>query len=102
VISTSTTLPSQGRRPKEPAPLVLIKNKKNLATFRKDLYLCRRKPISTMEATMTTPHKTRSARRFRNRREAADAYARKMGWKPMTPEEKIAFDEAIRMVTNLD
>lgn len=55
-----------------------------------------------MEATMITPHKTRFARRFRNRREAADAYARKMGWKPMTPAEKIAFDEAIRMVTNLD
>ena len=55
-----------------------------------------------METAMITPHKTRSARRFRNRREAADAYARKMGWKPMTPEEKIAFDEAIRMVTNLD
>ena len=55
-----------------------------------------------METTTTTTPQAMPARRFKNRREAADAYAKKMGWGPLTPEEKKELDEAIRMVTNLD
>lgn len=40
-------------------------------------------------------------RKYKNRREAIEAYEREMGWTPLTAEEKIALDEAIRMVTNL-
>ena len=41
-------------------------------------------------------------RRFKNRLEEIRAINEAKGWDPMTPEERKAFDEAIRMVTNLD
>ena len=40
--------------------------------------------------------------KFKNRREQADYYARLRGWGPLTEEDKIALDDAVRMVTNLD
>lgn len=40
-------------------------------------------------------------RKFKNRFEQVDYYAKLRGWQPMTPEEKKGFDEAIRMITNL-
>jgi hypothetical protein len=56
-----------------------------------------------METTTTITPQPMPARRFKNRREELNAYYKLMGWdKPMTLEEKTAFDEAIRMVTNLD
>ena len=41
-------------------------------------------------------------RKFKNRREQADYYAKLRGWGPLTEEDKIALDDAVRMVTNLD
>ena len=41
-------------------------------------------------------------KKFKNRREQADWYAQMMGWGPMTEEDKIALDDAVRLVTNLD
>ena len=41
-------------------------------------------------------------RKFKNRFEQADWYARQMGWGPLTAEDRQAIDEAVRMVTNLD
>ena len=40
--------------------------------------------------------------KFKNRREQADYYAKLRGWGPLTEEDKIALDDAVRMVTNLD
>ena len=42
------------------------------------------------------------AKKFKNRREQADYYAKLRGWGPLTEEDKIALDDAVRMVTNLD
>ena len=41
-------------------------------------------------------------KKFKNRREQADYYAKLRGWKPLTDEEKAELDDAIRMITNLD
>lgn len=41
-------------------------------------------------------------RQFKNRSEQRDYYARLRGWKPLTEEEKLIIDDAVRMVTNLD
>ena len=41
-------------------------------------------------------------RKFKNRREQADYYAKLRGWGPLTEEDKIALDDAVRMITNLD
>lgn len=41
-------------------------------------------------------------RKFKNRREQADYYAKMHGWDPLTEEDKIALDDIVRMVTNLD
>jgi len=41
-------------------------------------------------------------RKFKNRRELADWVAERRGWGPLTEEDKIALDDAVRMVTNLD
>jgi len=41
-------------------------------------------------------------KKFKNRREQADYYAKLRGWGPLTEEDKIALDDAVRMVTNLD
>ena len=46
--------------------------------------------------------KAMEERRFRDRREQADWYASQMGWGPLTPEEKMDLDDALRMVTNFD
>ena len=40
--------------------------------------------------------------KFKNSREQADYYAKLRGWGPLTEEDKIALDDAVRMVTNLD
>ena len=57
------------------------------------LYLC------------THNHKTTTIMeemKFKNRREQADYYAKLRGWGPLTEEDKIALDDAVRLVTNLD
>jgi hypothetical protein len=41
-------------------------------------------------------------KKFKNRREQVDYYAKLRGWGPLTEEDKIALDDAVRMVTNLD
>jgi len=41
-------------------------------------------------------------RKFKNRREQADYYAKLRGWGPLTDEDRAAIDDAVRMVTNLD
>jgi len=41
-------------------------------------------------------------KKFKNRREQSDYYAKLRGWGPLTEEDKIALDDAVRMVTNLD
>ena len=41
-------------------------------------------------------------RKFKNRREQMEDYARRMGWGPLTEEDKIALDDIVRMVTKLD
>ncbi len=38
-------------------------------------------------------------RKFKNRREQMEDYARRMGWGPLTEEDKIALDDIVRMVT---
>lgn len=40
--------------------------------------------------------------KFKNRREQADYYAKLRGWGPLTEEEKVLLDDAVRLVTNLD
>lgn len=40
--------------------------------------------------------------KFKNRTERLDYYAKLRGWEPLTEEDKIALDDAVRMVTNLD
>jgi len=41
-------------------------------------------------------------RKFKNRRERAEWLDAQRGWGPLTEEDKIALDDAVRMVTNLD
>ena len=41
-------------------------------------------------------------KKFKNRREQADYYAKLRGWGPLTEEDKIALDDAVRLITNLD
>ncbi len=41
-------------------------------------------------------------RKFKNRREQMEDYARRMGWGLLTEEDKIALDDIVRMVTKLD
>ena len=41
-------------------------------------------------------------RKFKNRTEQADYYAKLRGWGPLTDEDRAAIDDAVRMVTNLD
>ena len=41
-------------------------------------------------------------KKFKNRSEQRDYYAKLRGWKPLSYEEKLELDEAVRMVTNLD
>ncbi len=40
--------------------------------------------------------------KFKNRREQMEYYAKLRGWGPLTEEDKIALDDAVRLVTNLD
>lgn len=40
--------------------------------------------------------------KFKNRSEQADYYAKLRGWGPLTEEEEVALDDAVRMITNLD
>ena len=64
-----------------------------LAAFRKKYYFCIVNDIITwiMEEI-----------KFKNRREQADYYAKLRGWGPLTEEEKVLLDDAVRLVTNLD
>lgn len=39
---------------------------------------------------------------FKNRGEQRDYYAKLRGWGPLTEEDRIILDDAVRMVTNLD
>lgn len=55
-----------------------------------------------METTTTTTPQPMPVRKFKNRGEQVAYYAKMRGRGQMTPEQKKAFDEAIRMVTNLD
>lgn len=57
------------------------------------MYLCTVKPQTTT---------VMEEMKFNNRREQADYYAKLRGWGPLTEEDKIALDDAVRMVTNLD
>ena len=41
-------------------------------------------------------------KKFKNRRERMDYFAKLRGWGPLTEEDKIALDDAVRLVTNLD
>ena len=63
------------------------------AAFRKKYYFCIVNDIITwiMEEI-----------KFKNRREQADYYAKLRGWGPLTEEEKVLLDDAVRLVTNLD
>jgi hypothetical protein len=79
-------------------PPLLTQKRKNspqtFAPFNICSYICRRKSLNTsldMEE-----------RKFKNRREQADYYAKLRGWGPLTEEDKAAIDDAVRMVTNLD
>ena len=56
---------------------------------------------TNMEETMKPEYKMEE-RKFKNRREQMEDYARRMGWGPLTEEDKIALDDIVRMVTNLD
>lgn len=40
--------------------------------------------------------------RFKNRSEQIEWFAKLRGWEPLTEEDKIALDDAVRMITNLD
>ena len=46
--------------------------------------------------------KVMEERKFKNRREQMEYYAKLRGWGPLTEEDKIALDDAVRMITNLD
>lgn len=48
-----------------------------------------------MDTTVMTPQRISPLERSR-------MVARKKGWGPLTPEEKKAIDDIVRMVTNLD
>jgi len=41
-------------------------------------------------------------KKFKNRRERLEWLDAQKGWGPLTEEDKIALDDAVRMVTNLD
>ncbi len=41
-------------------------------------------------------------KQFKNRREQIEWYNKQRGWGPLTEEEKLIIDDAVRMVTNLD
>ena len=41
-------------------------------------------------------------RRFKNRSEQIEWYAKQRGWEPLTEEDIAALDDAVRMITNLD
>ena len=41
-------------------------------------------------------------KKFKNRREQADWIAKQRGWGPLTEEDKIALDDAVRLITSLD
>ena len=41
-------------------------------------------------------------RKFKNRSERMKWVAEQRGWGPLTEEDKIALDDIVRMVTNLD
>lgn len=41
-------------------------------------------------------------RQFKNRSEQIEWYAQQRGWEPLTEEDKVALDDAVRMITNLD
>ena len=41
-------------------------------------------------------------RQFKNRSEQIEWYAKQRGWEPLTEEDKVALDDAVRMITNLD
>ena len=41
-------------------------------------------------------------KKFKNRRERAEWLDAQRGWGPLTEEDKIALDDAVRMITNLD
>jgi len=43
-----------------------------------------------------------TTRRFKDRREQSDYYAKLRGWGPLTDEERAIIDDAVRLVTNLD
>ena len=46
--------------------------------------------------------KVMEEKKFKNRREQMEYYAKLRGWGPLTEEEKIILDDAVRMITNLD
>ena len=41
-------------------------------------------------------------KQFKNRTERMKWVAQQRGWEPLTEEDKIALDDIVRMVTNLD
>ena len=43
-----------------------------------------------------------ATRKFKDRIEQAEYYAKLRGWGPLTDEEKAIIDDAVRLVTNLD
>ncbi|MBR3520913.1 MAG: hypothetical protein IKN75_00110 [Prevotella sp.] len=56
----------------------------------------------TLQRETLDKERNMEERKFKNRREQADYYAKLRGWGPLTEEDKIALDDAVRMVTNLD
>ena len=63
--------------------------------------LCRKK-VLPLQASNIKSSRIMEEKKFKNRREQADWYAQMMGWGPMTEEDKIALDDAVRLITNLD
>ena len=43
-----------------------------------------------------------TARKFKDRIEQAEYYAKLRAWGPLTDEERAIIDDAVRLVTNLD
>jgi hypothetical protein len=51
---------------------------------------------------VTKKRKIMETRKFNNRSEQIEWYAKQRRWEPLTEEDKAALDDAVRMITNLD
>ena len=62
--------------------------------------------MSQKSVTFAPPNikssKVMEEKKFKNRREQMEYYAKLRGWGPLTEEDKIALDDAVRLITNLD